>query len=137
MAGRGFERLRAAGLEVFTGVMEEESRLLNEAFAKWIRKKTPLVTLKSAMTLDGQLALPQSGKRKRLDVDHFAGIARGSASHAARIGCVAYRNWHGTGGRSVADGSQWVAAQTAAAACNSGFKVTITAEITDRKNCGR
>jgi diaminohydroxyphosphoribosylaminopyrimidine deaminase/5-amino-6-(5-phosphoribosylamino)uracil reductase len=64
VAGRGFERLRAAGLEVFTGVMEEESRLLNEAFAKWIRKKTPLVTLKSAMTLDGQLALPQSGKGK-------------------------------------------------------------------------
>jgi diaminohydroxyphosphoribosylaminopyrimidine deaminase/5-amino-6-(5-phosphoribosylamino)uracil reductase len=65
VAGRGFERLRAAGLEVFTGVMEEESRLLNEAFAKWIRKRIPLVTLKSAMTLDGQLALPATGMRKR------------------------------------------------------------------------
>ncbi|MDP9337507.1 MAG: bifunctional diaminohydroxyphosphoribosylaminopyrimidine deaminase/5-amino-6-(5-phosphoribosylamino)uracil reductase RibD [Acidobacteriota bacterium] len=64
VAGRGFERIRAAGVEVFTGLMEEEARRLNEPFAKWIRKKTPLVTLKSAMTLDGQLALPQSGKRK-------------------------------------------------------------------------
>jgi diaminohydroxyphosphoribosylaminopyrimidine deaminase / 5-amino-6-(5-phosphoribosylamino)uracil reductase len=64
VAGRGFDRLRAAGVEVFTGVMEEEARRINEAFAKWIRKKTPFVTLKSAMTLDGQLALPQSGKRK-------------------------------------------------------------------------
>jgi diaminohydroxyphosphoribosylaminopyrimidine deaminase / 5-amino-6-(5-phosphoribosylamino)uracil reductase len=64
VAGRGFERLRAAGVEVFTGLLEEEARAVNEAFAKWIRTKTPLVTLKSAMTLDGQLALPKSGKGK-------------------------------------------------------------------------
>ncbi|MDP9147723.1 MAG: bifunctional diaminohydroxyphosphoribosylaminopyrimidine deaminase/5-amino-6-(5-phosphoribosylamino)uracil reductase RibD, partial [Acidobacteriota bacterium] len=56
VAGRGFARLREAGVEVFTGVMEEESLRLNEAFFKWIRKKSPFVTLKSAMTLDGQLA---------------------------------------------------------------------------------
>ena len=60
----GYDRLRAAGIEVFTGVLEEEARRLNEPFAKWIRKKRPFVTLKSAMTLDGQLALPQAGKRK-------------------------------------------------------------------------
>src|SRR6202040_1260402 len=64
VAGGGFGRLRAAGIEVFTGVLEEEARRLNEPFAKWIRKKRPFVTLKSAMTLDGQLALPQAGKRK-------------------------------------------------------------------------
>jgi diaminohydroxyphosphoribosylaminopyrimidine deaminase / 5-amino-6-(5-phosphoribosylamino)uracil reductase len=62
-SGRGFERLRAAGIEVFTGVCEEEARRLNEAFACWIRTKKPFVTLKSAMTLDGQLALPSSGKK--------------------------------------------------------------------------
>jgi diaminohydroxyphosphoribosylaminopyrimidine deaminase/5-amino-6-(5-phosphoribosylamino)uracil reductase len=64
VAGGGFDRLRAAGIEVFTGVLEEEARQLNEVFAKWIRKKRPFVILKSAMTLDGQLALPQPGKRK-------------------------------------------------------------------------
>src|ERR1700722_3143401 len=64
VAGGGFDRLRAAGIEVFAGVLEEEARRLNEPFAKWIRKKRPFVTLKSAMTLDGQLALPQAGKRK-------------------------------------------------------------------------
>src|SRR6202040_3093789 len=64
VAGSGYDRLRAAGVEVFTGVLEDEGRQLNEAFAKWIRKKRPFVTLKSAMTLDGQLALPQAGKRK-------------------------------------------------------------------------
>ena len=57
-SGRGFERLRAAGIEVFTGPGEEEARTLNEAFACWIRTKIPFVTLKSALTLDGQLALP-------------------------------------------------------------------------------
>ncbi len=61
-SGSGFERLRAAGVEVFTGVCVEEARRLNEPFACWIRAKKPFVTLKSAMTLDGQLALPRSGK---------------------------------------------------------------------------
>jgi diaminohydroxyphosphoribosylaminopyrimidine deaminase / 5-amino-6-(5-phosphoribosylamino)uracil reductase len=64
VAGGGYDRLRATGIEVFTGVLEEEARQLNVAFAKWIRKKRPFVTLKSATTLDGQLALPQAGKRK-------------------------------------------------------------------------
>src|ERR1700731_3663818 len=64
VAGGGYDRLRAAGIEVFTGVLEEEARQLNAAFAKWIRKRRPFVTLKSAMTLDGQLALPPAGKRK-------------------------------------------------------------------------
>ena len=62
-SGRGFERLRLAGIEVFTGICEEEARRLNEAFACWIQTKEPFVTLKSALTLDGQLALPQSQKK--------------------------------------------------------------------------
>jgi diaminohydroxyphosphoribosylaminopyrimidine deaminase / 5-amino-6-(5-phosphoribosylamino)uracil reductase len=62
-SGRGFERLRAAGIEVFTGACEEEARRLNEPFACWIRTKKPFVTLKSAMTLDGQLALPSLEKK--------------------------------------------------------------------------
>ena len=57
-SGRGFARLREAGVEVSTGVCEDEARRLNEAFACWIRTKKPFVTLKSALTLDGQLALP-------------------------------------------------------------------------------
>jgi diaminohydroxyphosphoribosylaminopyrimidine deaminase / 5-amino-6-(5-phosphoribosylamino)uracil reductase len=70
-SGRGLERLGAAGIEVFTGACEEEARRLNEPFACWIRTKKPLVTLKSALTLDGQLALPKrakkSAKRKSRD----------------------------------------------------------------------
>lgn len=63
-SGRGFERLRAAGIEVESGICEEEAHRLNEAFAFWIRTGKPFVTLKSALTLDGQLALP--GERVRL-----------------------------------------------------------------------
>src|SRR5690242_9623654 len=62
-AGRGFERLGLAGIEVVKDVGEEEARRLNEPFACWIRTKTPFVTLKSALTLDGQLALPRAGEK--------------------------------------------------------------------------
>jgi diaminohydroxyphosphoribosylaminopyrimidine deaminase/5-amino-6-(5-phosphoribosylamino)uracil reductase len=64
-SGRGFGRLRAAGVETVSGVLEDEAKGLNEAFACWIRTKKPFVTLKSALTLDGQLALPKSKKPGR------------------------------------------------------------------------
>jgi diaminohydroxyphosphoribosylaminopyrimidine deaminase/5-amino-6-(5-phosphoribosylamino)uracil reductase len=56
--GQGLEKLRAAGVEVAEGLCEAEARKLNEAFAKYIRTKTPLVTLKAGMTLDGKIAPP-------------------------------------------------------------------------------
>ncbi len=59
VAGRGFQQMRAAGIEVSTGLRETEARRLNEAFTRWIVSRKPLVTMKSAMTLDGHLALPQ------------------------------------------------------------------------------
>src|SRR5215831_17572478 len=63
-SGRGLARLHETGIAATPGVCEEEARRLNEAFACWIRTKKPFVTLKSAMTLDGQLALPQTGKKR-------------------------------------------------------------------------
>ena len=65
VAGRGLKQLREAGMEVAIGVREAEARRLNESFARWIVSKKPLVTLKSALTLDGQLTLPQTKKRTR------------------------------------------------------------------------
>jgi diaminohydroxyphosphoribosylaminopyrimidine deaminase / 5-amino-6-(5-phosphoribosylamino)uracil reductase len=64
VAGRGFQRLRAAGIGVSVGLREGEARRLNEAFARWIVSHRPLVTLKSAITLDGQLVLPGARKTK-------------------------------------------------------------------------
>ena len=63
VAGRGFKQLRAAGIEVTTGVAESEARQLNEAFAVWITSRRPLVTLKSAMTLDSHMVLPRRNGR--------------------------------------------------------------------------
>jgi diaminohydroxyphosphoribosylaminopyrimidine deaminase / 5-amino-6-(5-phosphoribosylamino)uracil reductase len=58
VSGRGFARLRQAGIQVASGLLEEEARSLNDAFAKYIRYRIPLVTLKAAMTLDGKIAPP-------------------------------------------------------------------------------
>ncbi len=58
--GKGFARLRDAGIAVTSGLLEEEAKALNEAFAKYIRDHTPLITLKAAMTLDGKIAPPPS-----------------------------------------------------------------------------
>ena len=74
VAGKGFERLRNAGVSVASGILEEEAKVLNEAFAKYIRHHTPLVTLKSAMTLDGKIAPPPG------DLHHPAALGGGSAS---------------------------------------------------------
>ncbi len=58
VAGRGFAKLRAAGVQVEAGLLETEARKLNEAFARYITAKKPLVTIKSGMTLDGKIAPP-------------------------------------------------------------------------------
>jgi diaminohydroxyphosphoribosylaminopyrimidine deaminase/5-amino-6-(5-phosphoribosylamino)uracil reductase len=58
VAGKGFEKLRAAGIEVTVGVLEAEARRLNESFAQFIRTGLPFVTLKAAMSLDGKIAGP-------------------------------------------------------------------------------
>jgi len=58
VSGIGFEKLRAAGVRVEVGRLEDQARRLNEGFARYIRHGTPLVTLKAAMTLDGKIAPP-------------------------------------------------------------------------------
>jgi len=67
VSGQGFEKLRAAGIHVEVGRLEEQARRLNEAFARYIRHGTPLVTLKAAMTLDGKIAPPPAEVLERYD----------------------------------------------------------------------
>jgi diaminohydroxyphosphoribosylaminopyrimidine deaminase/5-amino-6-(5-phosphoribosylamino)uracil reductase len=79
VAGRGLKHLRAAGVEVIAGLHEAEARRLAEGFAKWIVRRQPLVTLKSALTLDGQLVLThlrsshshQKVRARRLSADRW------------------------------------------------------------------
>lgn len=63
VSGRGFEQLRAAGVQVEVGRVQDEARKLNEAFARYIRTGVPFVTLKSAMTLNGKIAFPQRPRK--------------------------------------------------------------------------
>lgn len=55
-AGNGFDVLRRSGIKVDTGILERESNQLNEAFNHWIVHRTPFVTVKAAMTMDGKIA---------------------------------------------------------------------------------
>ena len=58
VTGQGFARLRAAGVVVASGLLADECLRINDSFANYIRRHTPLVTLKTAMTLDGKIAPP-------------------------------------------------------------------------------
>lgn len=55
-AGNGFKLLEKAGIKVSHGLLAEEADELNEAFNHWIVHRTPFVTVKAAMTLDGKIA---------------------------------------------------------------------------------
>ena len=63
VAGKGFEILKNAGIEVVRGFLKEECDALNEIFFHYISKKTPYVIMKYAMTADGKIAT-ESGKSK-------------------------------------------------------------------------
>ncbi len=56
VAGSGVARLRAAGVDVETGILAEEVESIDRAYFHHRRTGRPLVTLKAALTLDGQMA---------------------------------------------------------------------------------
>ena len=61
--GKGRTELENAGIQTFVGEHEDQSRELNEAYAKYIITGLPFVTVKIAMSLDGKIAT-QSGDSK-------------------------------------------------------------------------
>jgi diaminohydroxyphosphoribosylaminopyrimidine deaminase/5-amino-6-(5-phosphoribosylamino)uracil reductase len=87
-AGRGFEVLKAAGVEVISGVLAHECADLNLIFNHWIATGGPLIAAKVAITLDGKIACRTgesrwiTGEAARADVHtwrrYFPGIAAGA-----------------------------------------------------------
>lgn len=60
VSGKGFKRLRDAGVEVSVGLLAEEASRLNEKFIHWHKNKRPFMHLKLAMSLDGRISLKDS-----------------------------------------------------------------------------
>ena len=56
VAGNGVRILEEHGIEVVTGVLEDECRKLNKIFIKYMTEKLPYVVMKYAMTSDGKIA---------------------------------------------------------------------------------
>ena len=77
VAGKGLERLKAAGIEVRCGLMEKDARLLNQGFISRMTRGLPWVRMKIAASLDGKTALPNghsqwiTGALARADGHHW------------------------------------------------------------------
>lgn len=63
VGGRGIGRLRAAGIEVSTGLLAHESRELNIGFLSRMVRGRPWVRMKAAASLDGRTALPNGASQ--------------------------------------------------------------------------
>jgi diaminohydroxyphosphoribosylaminopyrimidine deaminase / 5-amino-6-(5-phosphoribosylamino)uracil reductase len=77
VSGMGIMEIRKAGIEVSSGIFEEEAKKLNEFYIKHITTGKPFVILKIAMTLDGKIATPEgqskwiTGERAISSVHHL------------------------------------------------------------------
>lgn len=63
VGGKGLERLRAAGLDVRCGLLENEARALNPGFVSRMTRGLPWVRMKVAASLDGKTALPSGASQ--------------------------------------------------------------------------
>jgi diaminohydroxyphosphoribosylaminopyrimidine deaminase/5-amino-6-(5-phosphoribosylamino)uracil reductase len=89
VAGRGFRRLREAGVEVeLDSNAAPRAVEINEAFVHFMRTGRTLVTLKAAMTLDGKIAAPDD------DPGHLAGEIPWITSATAREHVQSLRHAH-------------------------------------------
>ena len=77
VAGKGLERLKAAGIEVHCGLLEAQAQELNRGFISRMTRGLPWVRLKIAASLDGKTALPDgksqwiTGPLARADGHHW------------------------------------------------------------------
>ncbi|UNK48937.1 bifunctional diaminohydroxyphosphoribosylaminopyrimidine deaminase/5-amino-6-(5-phosphoribosylamino)uracil reductase RibD [Lysobacter sp. S4-A87] len=89
--GAGFERLKAAGIAVDSGLMETQARALNRGFLSRVERGRPWLRVKLATSLDGRSALASgeskwiSGEASRLDVQHWRARAGAIVTGAGTV----------------------------------------------------
>jgi len=77
VAGRGIEKLKQAGVETESGLMQLEAEAINPGFIKRMKTELPFVRIKLAMSLDGRTAMASgeskwiTGSHARADVQKF------------------------------------------------------------------
>lgn len=91
VAGQGFARLRAAGVEVETGLMAREAQLVHRGYLSRITRGRPWLTLKLAASLDGRTAMANgesrwiTGEDARADVHRLRAEAGAVLTTAATV----------------------------------------------------
>lgn len=77
VSGNGIKKLKHAGIEVETGVLEKECKALNEIFFKNQIQSLPFIAIKTATTMDGKIATKTgsskwiTGEKARADVQRI------------------------------------------------------------------
>ncbi len=84
VAGKGIERLRNAGIEVVTGILEKESKELNKRFFTFHLQKRPYIILKWAQSANGKIG-SKSGERIFISNDYSNRIVHKWRSEEAAI----------------------------------------------------
>ncbi|PSU32053.1 bifunctional diaminohydroxyphosphoribosylaminopyrimidine deaminase/5-amino-6-(5-phosphoribosylamino)uracil reductase RibD [Photobacterium lutimaris] len=91
VAGRGITMLQQAGIEVQTGLLEQDAEALNPGFIKVMKTGLPYVQLKLAASLDGRTALANgeskwiTGPAARADVQRYRARAGAILSTSATV----------------------------------------------------
>jgi diaminohydroxyphosphoribosylaminopyrimidine deaminase / 5-amino-6-(5-phosphoribosylamino)uracil reductase len=76
VSGKGFAQLRRAGIRVDVGACVDDARRSNEDYARWIQTGLPFVTLKTALTLDGQIS-SRAGSTTWITSEHSRNAVQG------------------------------------------------------------
>lgn len=93
VAGKGFQVLQAAGIDVEVGLLEQQAQLLNPGFIKRMQQGLPFVRMKMAMSVDGRTAMASgesqwiTSESARNDVQHWRAQ---SSAMLTGIGTILY-----------------------------------------------
>ena len=91
VSGKGIEKLKASGIQVRTGLLEQQAKIINKGFTKRMRTGLPYISCKMAMSLDGRTALANgrsrwiSSEESRKDVHRLRAETGAIASTAESV----------------------------------------------------